>query len=130
MAVNKTSLSAGEIIRATLLEDKDVRSRIKKIYPVVISSAELPYIVYRRVEMEVNPTKAGQPGADTLQFEILCYTAKYGDSVELAEAVRGALDCVSAEQGGLNMRGCYLCGGGEGFENDAYYQQLIFNVKI
>lgn len=130
MAVNKTSLSAGEIIRTILLKDQDVSTRANKIFPVVTGTAELPYIVYRRIEMEVSPTKAGYPGADTLQFEVLCHTSNYGDGVELAEAVRSALDNVRAEHDGMTMRGCYLSGGEEGFENDAFIQQLIFNVKI
>lgn len=130
MAVNKTSLSAGSIIRAVLLADAEVKSRINKIFPVIADKAELPYIVYRRSEMEVAPVKVGQKGADTLQMEVLCYAASYGDGVELAEAVRGALDLKSAGYEGLQMRGCYLCGGEEGFENDAFFQQLIFNIKI
>ena len=130
MAVNKSSLSAGEIIRAVLLADPEVKSRTNKIFPVIADSAELPYIVYRRSEMEVAPIKAGLSGADTLQMEILCYASRYGDSVELAEAVRGALDLKPAEHAGLSMRGCYLAGGEEGFENDAFFQQLIFNIKI
>lgn len=130
MAVNKTSLSAGIIIRAVLLADAEVKSRTNKIFPVIADNAELPYIVYRRSEMEVSPVKVGQKGADTLQMEVLCYAASYGDGVELAEAVRGALDLKSAEHEGLVMRGCYLSGGEEGFENDAFFQQLIFNIKI
>lgn len=129
MAVSKTSLSAGEIIRAILIEDSEVMARANKVFPVVEDSAELPYIVYRRTQLEQDPTK-GRRGADTVGIEILCYTKGYTEGVELAEAVRGALDGAQGESDGLVMRSCYLADSEEAWQDDAYVQQLVFNVKI
>ena len=129
MAVNKTSLSAGEIIRSILISDAEVMARAHKIYPVIVDSAELPYIVYRRTQLEQDPVK-GRRGADTVGIEVLCYTAHYTEGVELAEAVRGALDGLQGETNGLVMRGCYLSDSEEAWQDDAYVQQLLFNVKI
>lgn len=129
MAVSKTSLSAGEIIRGILIADPEVMQRAKKVYPVVEDTAELPYIVYRRTQLEQNPVK-GRTGADTVGIEILCYTEHYTEGVELAEAVRAALDDVQGESDGLVMRSCYLSDSEEGWQDDAFVQQLVFNVKI
>lgn len=129
MAVSKTSLSAGEIIRAMLIEDSEVMARANKVFPVVEDSAELPYIVYRRTQLEQDPTK-GRRGADTVGIEILCYTKGYTEGVELAEAVRGALDGAQGESDGLVMRSCCLADSEEAWQDDAYVQQLVFNVKI
>lgn len=129
MAVSKSSLSAGEIIRAMLIEDSEVMARVNKVFPVVEDKADLPYIVYRRTQLEQDPTKAGR-GADTVGIEILCYTAGYTEGVELAEAVRGALDNRQGETDGLVMRSCYLTDSEEAWQDDAYVQQLVFNVKI
>lgn len=129
MAVNKSSLSAGKIIRAMLIEDSEVMARVNKVFPVVEDSAELPYIVYRRIQLEQDPTKRGR-GADTVGIEILCYTKGYTEGVELAEAVRGALDGAQGESDGLVMRSCYLADSEEAWQDDAYVQQLVFNVKI
>ena len=129
MAVGKTSLSAGEIIRSILISDSEVSARVKKVFPVVEDSAELPYIVYRRAQLEQTPVKSGR-GADTVGIEILCYTEHYTEGVELAEAVRGALDGAQGEVNGLVMRSCYLAGSEEAWQDDAYVQQLMFNVKI
>lgn len=129
MAVGKTSLSAGEIIRSILISDGEVSARVKKVFPVVEDSAELPYIVYRRTQLEQNPVK-GRVGADTVGIEILCYTEHYTEGVELAEAVRAALDDVQGESDGLVMRSCYLSDSEEGWQDDAFVQQLVFNVKI
>lgn len=129
MAVSKTSLSAGEIIRAILIADSEVMVRTNKVFPIVEDSAELPYIVYRRTQLEQDPTK-GRRGADTVGIEILCYTKGYTEGVELAEAVRGALDGVQGESDGLVMRSCYLSDSEEAWQDDAYVQQLVFTVKI
>lgn len=129
MAASKTSLSAGEIIRSVLMSDSEVSARVKKIFPVVEDSAELPYIVYRRANLEQIPVKSGR-GADTVGMEILCYAGSYTEGVELAEAVRSALDGKQGEVNGLVMRSCYLADSEETWQSDAYVQQLMFNVKI
>lgn len=131
MAVGKSSLSAGEIIRAVLTEDPEVAARAKKVYPVVEDSAELPYIVYRRTKLEQLPIKGnGNRVSDTVAIEVLCYTEGYTEGVELAEAVRAALDNKTAESGGLVMRSCYLTDSEESWQADAYVQELVFTIKI
>ena len=130
MMTTKTSLSAGAVIREILLADADVKRRTNKIFPVVTSKAELPYILYRRAALQHNPTKARQPGADTVTMEVFCYTANYADGVELAEAVRKALDYAQGEKDGLIMRSCTLVDSEEDFTDDAFVQCLSFNVRI
>lgn len=129
MGVSKSSLSAGEIIRDILVNNAEVAARANKVFPVVEDSAELPYIVYRRTQLEQEPAK-GRRGADTVGIEILCYTQHYTEGVELAEAVRDALDGAQGEKDGLVMRSCYLADSEEAWQDDAYIQQLVFNVKI
>lgn len=126
----KTSLSAGAVIRDLLMKSEAVMQRTNKIFPIATDSATLPYILYRRAALEHNPTKAGQPGADTVRMEVVCYTAKYADGVELAEAVRETLDYAQGEKDGLAMRSCVLVDSEEGYEDDAFVQHLDFNVKI
>lgn len=130
MALKKTSLSAGAVIRDLLLANKEVKRRTNNIFPVVIDKAQLPYILYRRAALLHNPNKAGAPGADTVTIEVVCYTAQYAAGVELAEAVRAALDYAHGEREGVIMRGCTLVDSEEGYEDDAYVQQLVFQVKI
>lgn len=129
MAANKTSLSAGAVIRTLLLEDPDVSRRVNKIFPVWTDNAELPYIAYRRTGLEANPQK-GRPGADTVQMEIICYTARYTEGVQLAEAVRSVLESAPSGHGALTLRSCHLSGAEEAYQDDAYLQQLIFTIKL
>lgn len=129
MAVGKSSLSAGELIRAVLIENPEVSSRTSKVYPVVEDSAELPYIVYRRAGLEKGLVK-NRRGNDSVMIEIQCYTAGYTEGVELAEAVRDALDGMEIEHEGLIMRACDLADSEEAWIDDAYVQSLIFNCKM
>lgn len=122
----ETSLSAGAIIRDILLNDESVRNITDKVFPIVIDEAKLPYILYRRSALRHDPTKAGHPGADTVELEVVCYTARYAESIELAEAVRNALDYARTDK----MRSCVLSGSEEGFEDDAFAQRLVFSIKI
>lgn len=129
MAVNKTSLSVGEIIYDVLTNDAEVMARTNKVFPVVTDKATLPYVAYRRSRLEHNPVK-GTQGADTVQIDVLCFAAKYGDGVQLAEAVRQALDGKQATKDTLIMRSCMIAGGEEYYENDAYIQELNFIIKV
>lgn len=129
MAVSKSSLSAGELIRAVLIENEEVASRASKVYPVVEDRAELPYIVYRRASLEKGQVK-NQRGNDTVAIEIQCYTEGYTEGVELAEAVRDALDGMRIEHEGLVMRACDLADSEENWIDDAYVQLLVFNCKM
>ena len=129
MAVSKSRLSAGEIIRAVLTSDPEVTARAKKVYPVVEDTAELPYVVYRRTQLEQGQVK-GRRGNDNVTIEVLCYTKGYTEGVELAEAVRDALDNKTAGSDGLVMRSCYLTDSEEAWQDDAYLQVLVFNVKM
>ena len=133
MAASKTSLHAGDLIREILLDSTEVSARCNKIFPVAVDNAVLPYILYRRVSLEQNANKAGQPGADSVSIEVICFTADYDDGVELAEAVRDALDNkrdIQDDDETLVMRSCTLVDSEEAWQDDAYVQQLVFNVKI
>ena len=126
----KTSLSVGNVIRDMLISSKEVESKTNKIFPVAISKAVLPYILYRRATLDQAPTKSGYPGADTVQIEIVCYTQEYSDGIELAEAVREALETKKGVKGDQRIVSCYLTGSEEGYEDDAYVQQLVFTIKV
>lgn len=128
-SVPKTSISAGVVIRQMLLNCPAVAARTNKVFPVVTDEAKLPYILYRRASMEQIPVKSAA-GADTVRIEVLCFTEKYAEGVELAEAVRSALDQQQDETDGLRIRSCTYIDGEESWQDDAYVQELDFSVKL
>ena len=118
------------MIRDMLTKDATVKRIAKKVFPVVVDNAQLPYVAYRRSRLEHNPTKAKAPGADTVQIDVNCYAETYEQSIKLAEAVRAALDYAQGEKDGLVMRSCTLADGEEFYEDDAFVQSLVFKVQI
>lgn len=128
-----TILSASITVRDILSANAKVKGKVTKIYPVVVDEATLPYIYFRRAGMSQNPTKSfgGHP-CDTAIIEINCLAEKYGESVEIAEAVREALEAEEALDFSteLPMRSCYLTGAEETFSDDAFIQSLQFTIKI
>lgn len=122
-------MSAGLVIHQVLTSDSEVMARASKVFPLNTDSAVLPYVSYRRTSMEAIAVK-NKPCSDTTAVEVLCFAKSYGESVDLAEAVRAALDGCRASASGLEMRVCTLADSTEMWEDDAFIQQLIFNVKI
>lgn len=131
ITIPSTNLSAGKIIFSVLNGSAELKRRVNKVFPVVASQdAVLPYIRYCRTGLSSVPQKSGQPATDTTVIVVECYTADYLEGVELAEIVRSLLDHKKGEAGGMTMRACTLVDSAESWENDAYIQELTFQVKI
>lgn len=126
--IRRTSLSAGLAVSRMLSCSAPLSALATKIFPVWTSKATLPYVAFRRAELQHLP--ADPRGADTLRIEVRCYAATYAGSVELAELVRDALDYRRFADEGLRVRAATLTGGEEFMEGDAYVQHLIFTIKI
>lgn len=125
----KTSLSSGSLIRKLLLESPQVRAITERVFPVVTDKATLPFIVYRRSSLIYDPVK-NNPGTDTITIDLLCFAGSYAQSLDLAEAVREALDGARLNYDGLTMRTIFLTGGFESWEDDAFVQGLSFNARV
>lgn len=124
-----TSISAGLAVYGLLTGDRAVAALAGTVFPIVADRATLPYVVYRRAKTAAQPSKA--PGsADTVLVEVRCYTADYESGVRLAEAVRSALDFARWRGAGVAVRSCVMTDADEGWEADAYVQQMIFTIKI
>lgn len=130
-----TSLSSGLLINELLSNDEGVMGVTNQVFPIVSEpGAKLPYICYRRGSNEDRAVKT-LAGADTAVIEVLCYADNYAHSVQMAEAVRKAMDGVSyryEDDGGQSLvaRSIQMTDAEEGWNDDAYMQSLVFTVKI
>lgn len=127
----KSSLSAGTIIRAVLLENEDIRKRTTRIFPVATpdpSAAVLPYIVSARTALSPVPTK--RDTTDKISMTFYVFTKDYDSGLEIAELVRETLDHKQTADGSL--RNSTLVGADELYdlEANAYRQSLIFEFQI
>lgn len=131
--MTSSSISAGILLYNILNSDAKLSKLVSKIFPIVVNTATLPYIAYRRASIQRQPVKGGG-GADSVSMEVDCYASSYADSVDLAELVRGLLDGMQAAKatstGNLVLRSCTLVDGSESYEGDAFCQTLIFEMKL
>lgn len=123
-----STLSAGKVLRAVLVESDELMTKVTQVFPVVTDEALLPYVAYRRAELAQTPTKSGGRGAERAIIEVNCYTAGYSDGVDLAELVREILD--GAKRPEIGLRECQLTNASEWYEDDAFVQGLVFEVRI
>lgn len=135
MGKRLTSLSAGLAIHGCLSEA--LGARVTGIYPVAApEDAALPYVTYYRTGVSDNPTKRSN-AFDSCTVEVSVYAGGYGESVELAEAVRAALEgnlIIYADDGDGGRRLKVDCGriadSGEWYMPETYRQDLTIECKI
>lgn len=130
---HKTVLSAGLAVVAMLESSKRVTDIVgSQIFPVYIDrEVTAPYIVYRRSSLESEQVKTGRP-ADCAMIDIWCYAPTYGAGIEMAEAVREALDGRAGTAGGIRVRRCLLTDASEdAIDPDGVMVQMLkFEIRI
>lgn len=122
-------LHYGDLIREILLESPEVAAITTDVFPLMRDKATLPYIIYRRSGISTRPVMRGF-SADTLTYQLQCCAKEYAESLELASAVREALDGIQSEGHGLRIRSSQLIDAQEFFSGDAFVQELTFSIKM
>ena len=130
-----TSLSAGLIVYNILSTNVDVKAIATRVFPVVIADdvpVTPPYVCYHRARMNQAPVKGS--GSDTVCIVVDCYGKTYAQSIQLAEAVRTALDglydYVTTTEG-ITLRSSLMIDAEDFADEDGnFIQELTFNLKI
>ena len=96
----------GKAIYHLLTNATDVTDIVNtRIYPEIAQQdADLPYIVYNVANNEPTDTKPEPSKLDTAQVEVNIYSDSYRVVIDLAVAVRAALDRVKGTYAGVNVQ--------------------------
>ena len=96
----------GKAIYHLLTNATDVTDIVStRIYPEIAQQdADLPYIVYNVANNEPTDTKPEPSKLDTAQVEVNIYSDSYTECIDLAVAVRAALDRVKGTYAGVNVQ--------------------------
>ena len=96
----------GKAIYYLLTNATDVTDVVStRIYPEIAQQdAALPYIVYNVANNEPTDTKPEPSKLDTAQVEVNIYSDSYTEAIDLAVAVRAALDRVKGTYSGVNVQ--------------------------
>ena len=98
------------VLRQALIDDATVAGEVgNRIYPVLApSSADLPFITYRRVGIEREATFTGVMGVPRVTVEMACLATTYEAARELADAVRQVLDGYSGTADNTEVKHVHL----------------------
>lgn len=130
MGKHITSLSAGyavaEVLRTAL------GGRVTGIFPVYApNDVKAPFVTYARTGSNGTPVKS-KTAFDVTTLSLYVYSPDYGESVELMEEVRYAIEnksihYVDDDDSSIEMRvDCSrVIDSDEGFSSDGYYAQSI-----
>lgn len=111
-------------------------NRIKTItgydcYPCVADNdVKFPYIVYNRNGLSTQLTKDGY-SEDTISFEISIYSDKYAQTIEVAEAVRNALETLSTTYDKyFELNNSIITNASEYWESNTYIQNINWSADV
>ncbi len=85
-------------IRAILVSDAQVAALVaRRVHPIVRpQGGELPAVVYQRLTTDRYRSTAGPGNLPAALVQVTCWSDRYINSIEVADAVRDVLDGYSA----------------------------------
>ena len=124
MYMKTTSLNIGKVLNE-LLKD------IAPTFPIIAEqSAQYPFIVYRRMSLDVANTKDMFNYAEYATCEVIVAHQKYSESISLAQHIKDKLEHFRGKIDDVHVFSTYLTSATEDFVNDAYIQKLTFRIEI
>ena len=119
------TLNIGKYIYSRLSQIEGVKS-----YPLVADNdAKLPFIVYKRVNLESSGSKDGYY-EDKVTMEVVVVTDKYYRGIELANQVRELLEVQRTEYNSMEINDTLLTLATEDYSNNAFVQRMQFSINV
>lgn len=124
-----TGLSIGIYINEKLGDTPNFTTLVgEKVFPISTrQDVSFPFVVYQRGDLLPDYTKDGLSG-DMVNVAFVVASDKYDQSVEIAEALRNALEVKRAKKYGISQ--IRLVSASEDIIEDTFVQNLIFSFKI
>ena len=128
----KNSLLITKYIRSILEQDKALMKLIpiKNFYPVDAKhGTKYPFAVIIRIGLEDDLSKDGVY-EDTVVVQIYVVDDNYYNSITIANEIRNWLEGHTFKDDTIYIRKMKLSASSEAYYNDAYIQELTFNIKL
>lgn len=126
------SLLITKYIRTILSQDTELMKKIpiKQFFPVDAKlTTKFPFAVIIRSGMQDNSSKDGIY-EDVITVSIIVVDNNYNDAIDIANEIRNWLEGHSYKDNDINIRRIRLSSSNESYYNDAFLQELDFNVYI
>lgn len=123
-----TGLSIGLYINEKLSNAPDLIKLVgEKVFPISTQKeVTFPFVVYRRGDLTANYTKDFLNG-ETIKVDFIVASDEYFQSVEIAEALRAALEGKRAKKYGISET--KLVSANEDTVEGTFVQSLVFSFK-
>jgi len=123
------SISIGTAIRSILLNNSTVSGLTTQIYPIFAPDVTIvPYVVFIRKSVNAEYTKDGLL-YDDCNVEINIVDNNYTQCVNIAQAIRNALELKIGIFAGVQIYQCLLVSASETYDIDGYITTLEFAIK-
>lgn len=121
----------GNVIKTLLLSSVEVTALVgQQVAALVVKSAAFPYITYRRVSVRPAYTKDRKSSEDTTTVDVTISAGTYEQSVEVLNAVFGALQGYTGTIEGIRIDEIRMINSEEDFLGDCYVQNMTFEIDI
>ena len=127
----KNALSINKYINKFLTESEAVTAlvEVQNIRPLILQPTIFPYISFMHGNISSSYTKDGW-SEDTTEVTIICVSDDYGQTVDIAEAVRDLLENVQYKDDDIYISQLRLIGSTEDQIENVFVQRLSFDVKV
>lgn len=119
-------------IRSILIENEDVMNLVSgdNIFSLIAhKEAQLPYIVMSRNSIQTQYTK-DRAFDNTVQFTVNVVADSYIDSIELANAVRHAIENFYWKNTDIYIHPISVVSISEATDGDQFVQSLVFSTMV
>lgn len=125
------NLQIGKVINSLLSGNADLVTIVgDKIYPLIAETeTTYPFIIYKRTEVKPEYTKDYHT-QDRLTVEVVAASSTYAESVEMADLIRDSIDNKVGTYNEIGIKSMRLVGTYEDIIEDAYVQDLTFEILI
>jgi uncharacterized protein DUF3168 len=114
-----------------LKNDTALNALVTGVFPIVMPEETLaPCLVFQRETLDVTYDKSGSV-IDNSDVSVIMFAKSYPDVVDIASAVRFALEEVTGGFNGVTVISSRVRGGAEGYdiESDTFFQKITFTIK-
>lgn len=109
----------------------EICNPIVRSYPVMVEKGgDFPFLVYRRTSHNSDNTKDRYNFLVQISMELVIFTTRYDEGVELSQQVWERLDKVGGIIAGVEIEEIRVTSSSEDFANDVYIQRLQIEVDV
>ncbi len=127
----RNALSINKYINKFLTESETVTALVSvgNIRPLILAPTVFPYISFMHGNITSSYTKDGW-SEDTTEVTIICVSDDYGETVDIASAVRQLLDNKAYKDDDIYISQIRLSGATEDQIENVFVQRLSFTAKV